>query len=932
MGPVLGRSVLVAPGQEPPAEWGRCERAGGGIEELEQAWRERTPLVIETASDSDDESAEVERGAVWSLSPSFAFPGERRAHATFANAIDARPGRAQWLLAEEAVHLGATAGGPADVVLPDGTPAFCDGGPFEWRGAVEQSVVVPRIALMAGSLTPFGVNDTDAPLAPDQLAAVLHPGGAARIIAPAGSGKTRVLTERARHLLRRWRLPGRAVTLVAFNKRAADQLKERTPDLPELQVRTLNALGLSLLTKSNQVTTIDEREVRAILDTLVDLPRRANADPAAAWIEALSAVRLGLQAPAAVETEFGGDVDGLPEVFERYRRILAGRGLVDFDEQVYQAIEILLTDPAARRSARASCQMLLVDEFQDLTPAHLLLIRLLAGPDGAVFGVGDDDQTIYGYSGASPKWLIDYRRYFPTATEHALEVNYRCPVPVVEAARTLLTHNRRRVPKHIVAAPGRAPSVGELELIAGDDALATTVEVVSGLVTTGTAPSDVAVLTRVNASLAPVQVALVHHQIPVRPAVDLSYLSRGGVQAALAWLRLAVSSPERLAGPDVAMAARRPARALSPKVVEWMSEQLSVAGLERLAGRLQARDGEKILGFVSDLQRVRHCASSGSTADVLRAVRDDVGLDRAMELLEGSRRRLDRSAQTDDLDALVALAALHREPKGFEDWLRQSLRHPGAVDGVMLSTIHRVKGREWPHVVLHEVSAGLFPHRLAVDVEEERRVFHVGLTRGSSSVHVAAGIPPSPFLAELIEEWTPTRPQLREPRSRPDPSPRRPDSGSSSRPQGTNPRSPVTAEPEVRADVGLEFEHGGHLHRVMAVDDEGVVAVVGRARLRLSFGELVTVGGRLSRLVPEPPPPDVVERARQALRAWRSERAAAEGKPPFVFLHDRTLDALASGLPSSMAALAKVKGIGPAKLESYGDELLALIAAVRDDG
>ena len=572
MGPVLGRSVVVSPGQEPPAAWERCERAGGSIDELEQAWRERAPLVIQAGDEPTDD--EVERGPVWSLSPSFMFPGERCAHATFANAVDARHGTTRWRLAEEAVRLGAAAGGPADVVLPDGTPAFCDGGPLQWRGPLGEAVVVPRLALLAGSLVPFGANETDAPLAPDQLAAVLHPGGAARIIAPAGSGKTRVLTERARHLLRRWRLPGRAVTLVAYNKRAADEMKERTPDLPELQIRTLNALGLSLLAGSGPVTTIEEREVRSVLGTLVDLPRRANTDPAVAWIEALSAVRLGLQAPAEVEAEFGGDVDGLPEVFERYRHLLAERHLVDFDEQVYRAIEVLLTDPGARRSARAACRVLLVDEFQDLTPAHLLLIRLLAGPEGAVFGVGDDDQTIYGYSGASPEWLIDFGRFFPTAGEHPLEVNYRCPVPVVEAARNLLTHNRHRVQKRIVAAPGRAPNEGELEVVKSDDALAMTVEIVTGLVTRGTQPNNVAVLTRVNASLAPVQVALVHRQVPVRPAVDLSYLSRGGVQAALAWLRLAVSPPEQLAGSDVVLAARRPSLALSPKVVEWMGEQL----------------------------------------------------------------------------------------------------------------------------------------------------------------------------------------------------------------------------------------------------------------------------------------------------------------------------------------------------------------------
>ncbi len=657
-------------------------------------------------------------------------------------------------------------------------------------------------------------------------------------------------------------------------------MKQRTADLPELQVRTLNALGLSLVARSQRVTTIDEGGVRAVLDELVHLPRRANTDPAVAWMEALSAVRLGLAAPEEVEAEFGGDVDGLPEIFVRYRRLLADRQLVDFDEQVYRAIEILLTDPEARRSARQACRVLLVDEFQDLTPAHLLLIRLLAGPDGAVFGVGDDDQTIYGYSGASPEWLIEFRRFFPAAGQHALEVNYRCPVGVVEAAGKLLTYNHRRVDKRIVAAPGRSPTAGELEVLTGVDALGRTVGTVTKLIDKGAAPADVAVLTRVNASLAPVQVALVHRQVPVRPAVDASYLSRGGVQAALAWLRLAVSPAERLARGDVEQAARRPSRALSPRVVQWMSEQSSLAGLERLAGRLKERDSEKVLAFVTDLKTLRRSAASGQTARVLRAVRDEIGLGRAMELLEGSRRQLDRSAQTDDLDALVALAALHPEPVGFDTWLLQSLRSPGSADGVVLSTIHRVKGQEWPHVVLHEVSEGLFPHRLALDIEEERRVFHVGLTRGSSSVHVVAGDEPSPFLAELSGERAATRPSL------PDLGPHKSTPGPSRQPNPPVPRPLVRSAPT----------------RARRPTDQPALS------------------------------PEVVERVRQALRGWRTQRATADRKPPYIFLHDRTLEELATVAPSSLAALATVNGIGPGKLDSYGDELLAVITAARGEG
>ena len=857
---MLGRSVLVEPGQTPPEGWSGCGRWDGSVEDLEAAWRSRRPLVIEVTEPPNED--EVEPRPVWSLTPSFEFPGERRAHFMFSNSVDARNGNLRWRWADAAVRLGASPGGTADVLLPNGRAAFCDGGPLQWHPEVSGALVVPRIALLAGALAGFASNDADADLAPDQLAAVTHEGGAARIIAPAGSGKTRVLTARARHVLRKWMVPGGAVTLVAFNKRAADEMLSRTTDLPELQVRTLNALGLSLINQTRRVSTIEEFEVRSILDSLVDLPRRANTDPAVAWIEALSAVRLGLADPAEVETDYGGDVDGLHDVLARYRQILADRGVVDFDEQIYRSIEILLTNPLARRRARASCHLLLVDEFQDLTPAHLLLIRLLAGPEQAVFGVGDDDQTIYSYAGASPEWLINYRRFFPGAGEHQLEVNYRCPNPVVAAAGTLLTHNRRRVPKVITSAPGRVSDGTELSVVAGTDPVESTVSTVESLVGAGATPKEIAVLTRVNAALAPVQIGLLAAGVPVRAVIDESYLSRGGVRAALGWLRLATSGAAPLPGADIAAAARRPPRALSPKVIDWMGEQHDLGGLERLAGRLSPRDAPKILGFVTDLKLVTRTAKSGTALDVLGVVRDRVGLDQAMETLQGSRRRLDRSAQTDDLDALVALARLHPDPASFESWLRESLRRPGTVDGVMLATIHSVKGREWPHVVVHDVSTGVLPHRLATDIEEERRVFHVALTRCSSSVTVVAGDSPSPFVAELVREWTPSMAPA-------------PTAAQDTRPAARGP---------------------------------------GPAPTRKVIGS---------------PRSEAAQRAAEALRQWRRERARREAKPAFIYLTDETIDALASALPSDMSRLARIRGIGPAKLEAYGDEILALIDAAR---
>src|SRR5690606_55129 len=145
--------------------------------------------------------------------------------------------------------------------------------------------------------------------------------------------------------------------------------------------------------------------------------------------------------PMAIEAGFQSAVTGFGEVFPRVRQRFAELNTFDFDEQLVRAIELLLADPIARAAAQRACRVMLVDEFQDLTPAHLLFVRLLAGPGGAVFGVGDDDQTIYGYNGADPRWLIGFDEWFPGAGSHPLEVNYRCPPDIVEAADRLLRHN-----------------------------------------------------------------------------------------------------------------------------------------------------------------------------------------------------------------------------------------------------------------------------------------------------------------------------------------------------------------------------------------------------------------------------------------------------------------------------------------------------------
>ena len=930
----MGRHVVVTAGQAPPSDWHDSRRVEAEApdealtETLRAAAGTRESLVVSLSSDPafDAPPASVDRREPYAVGVAHEFVAELAHHLLWSNSIDARdPGSGRWRLVDAACALGASVvadGDTGDVVTPDGRTVWLDGGPVRFTAPVDGLDVVHAVQVEHGRLSSPTTNESSAELAPDQLAAVTHTGGAARIIAPAGSGKTRVLTERARHLLTNWNIPPTALTLVAFNKRAQEEMQERTTDLPGLHVRTLNAIALAIVNGSapfaaqqRRWRTIDEPDVRRILGKLVQSPRKLNIDPLAPWIDALSLVRLGLVAPLDAEIRYGGDVDGLAEVWPGYRAALERDGAVDFDDQIYRAIQVLLTQPEARTAAQRACRVLLVDEFQDLTPAHLLLIRLLGAPGGAVFGVGDDDQTIYGYNGADPAWLIEFDRWFPGAHSHPLEVNYRCPAGVVEVADRLLRHNRRRVDKTIRAASSLR---GGWAAVSSDDPVEASVEAVRATIDAGASPADIAVLARVNATLVPVQVGLSAAGVPISGGVGGDYVERTAVRAALAWLRLARGSG--FSAPDIGEALRRPSRGLSPRLRDWAGEQNDLAGLERLAARLtNERDAGKITDFTVDLSRMAGLVRRrATTTEVLDVLIDRIGLGGAVATLDQGRQGMNRSAQGDDLLALRQLARLQPDVAAFERWLRDQLMVRRDPAGVVLSTVHRVKGQEWPHVVAHLVDAEQYPHRLADDVEEERRLLHVAITRCREHVTIVSGETPSPFVAELTTE---------PPEHLPEPAPR-PAVRSASKPKREAPDHPLLDRTLVMAVPGMVLVDQGHEWVVTDLEPEAAVAERDGAVRRFRLGSKVETSGK-QRGKLGARSGDVTEAGALVFDRLRSFRDQARaGKPAYTVFDDKTLVGIATALPSDLAALGRVKGVGPAKLEQYGDDVIALVADV----
>jgi DNA helicase-2/ATP-dependent DNA helicase PcrA len=285
----------------------------------------------------------------------------------------------------------------------------------------------------------------------------------------------------------------------------------------------------------------------------------------------------------------------------------------------------------------------------------------------------------------------------------------------------------------------------------------------------------------------------------------------------------------------------------------WISEQRSVDGLTRLANRItNERDAAKVLDIARDVADVRRAAAAGDTGAVLDVVRHDVGgggLDASASALDGWSHG-SVASHADDLDALAALAHLEPDPGRFGSWLGDALSVGDDLDGVTLASVHVVKGQEWPHVVVHHVTAGLLPHRLVEDADEERRVLHVALTRGRTTVTVVAGTPPSSFLGELAEPGEPPPKAVRV----------------------ATRAAPITSRSA--PDVDLDPEAAAVFER---------------------------------------------------LRTWRAEKARDRGKPAFTVFADTTLRELARRRPTDEQGLRAVSGIGPTKLDLYGEELLNLL-------
>ncbi|HEV7204043.1 MAG TPA: DNA helicase PcrA [Jatrophihabitans sp.] len=643
-------------------------------------------------------------------------------------------------------------------------------------------------------------------LNPQQRAAVVHQGGPLLIVAGAGSGKTRVLTHRVAYLLaERGATPGQ-ILAITFTNKAAGEMKHRVASLVGPRARAMwvstfhsmcvrmlraEAKHLGLKTSFSIYDADDSKRLMTMVGRELDLdPKRYPARSLSAQISNLKNELVTPQAWADKASTPPEKV--LADVYTRYQQRLHDAHALDFDDLIMTAVRLLQENPLVADHYRRRFRHVLVDEYQDTNHAQYVLVRELTIPEPAspyepaeLAVVGDADQSIYAFRGASIRNILEFERDYPDATTILLEQNYRSTQTILNAANAVISRNPDRKPKNLWS------DAGQGELIAGyvaeneHDEAAWVAQQIDALADSDTAKaSDVAVFYRTNAMSRVFEEVFIRVGLPYKVVGGVRFYERKEIRDALAYLRVIANADDVVSLRRILNTPRRGIGDRAEACVEVFAEQERIsfgAALERadVVPGLAPRSRNAIIDFTEMMTSLRAVAAGpdGVPGAILEAVLDRTGY---LRELEASHDPQDES-RVDNLRELVSVAREFEENRANADeeptlvaFLEQvSLvadadSIPDAEGGVVtLMTLHTAKGLEFPVVFLAGLEDGVFPHMRSLgdpkEMAEERRLAYVGITRARERLYLSRALsrsawgapswnPPSRFLDEVPGE------------------------------------------------------------------------------------------------------------------------------------------------------------------------------------
>lgn len=601
-----------------------------------------------------------------------------------------------------------------------------------------------------------------------QREAVYHTDGPLLILAGAGSGKTRVLTHRIAYLIEERNVNPWNILVITFTNKAAGEMRERVDSLvgfgsESIWVSTFHSMCVRILRRfidrlgyDNRFTIYDTDDQKTLMkevckkvaiDTKVFKER--------SLMSAISSAKNELILPDEFELNAGGDFAKLKiaKVYREYEAQLKANNALDFDDLLVKTVQLLQTQPDVLENYQERFRYIMVDEYQDTNTVQFQLVRLLAGKYRNLCVVGDDDQSIYKFRGANIRNILDFEHEFSDACVIKLEQNYRSTGNILNAANRVIANNKGRKEKTLWTANGEGELVHLRQFDTGYDEADFIAEDIKKEVRAGASYNDHAVLYRTNAQSRLLEEKFVAMNVPYKIVGGVNFYARREIKDLLAYLKTIDNGMDDIA---VRRIINVPKRGIGLTTINRIQESAAERGLgfyetlmapELIPGI--GRSAAKLDSFAALIEYFKGLTGQMSITDLLREVIEKTGY---MESLD-SEDKEDAQARKENIDELINKAAAYEEAAEDRDepaTLSAFLEEVALVadidsldeeqDYVVLMTLHSAKGLEFPHVYLAGMEDGLFPSYMTItsddrdDLEEERRLCYVGITRAEQEL------------------------------------------------------------------------------------------------------------------------------------------------------------------------------------------------------
>lgn len=609
-------------------------------------------------------------------------------------------------------------------------------------------------------------------LNPRQKEAVHYIGGPLLVLAGAGSGKTSVITRKIAYLIEECGIKPHNIAAVTFTNKAAREMKQRVTSLLKgkpvrgLTVSTFHNLGLNLLRKEGHrlgmktnFTLFDQHDSLAILKELVLQLFPNSAEETEHFQNMISNWKNDLKEPEELIGRVENDLEVMgAQVYSEYNRMLSAYNAVDFDDLIRLPTILFQNHPKCLEKWQNRIRYMLVDEYQDTNTSQYELVKMLVGHRADFTVVGDDDQSIYSWRGARPENLVQLQDDFPGLKVVKLEQNYRSTSRILKAANTVIDNNPHVFTKQLWSEMGMGDSIRVIRC-ASDEAEAERIatEIVHEHLQRKTPYKDFAILYRGNHQSRIMEIKLQANQVPYRIAGGTSFFGRAEIKDAMSYLRLLMNQDDDAAFLRII---NTPRREIGPATLEKLNDyaaarqcSLFLASTELgLRLHLPEKAADRLVQFTRWMEdTTEKMQRADKPVNVIREMLDDIDYEMWLRqdsntptaaekrwgnvntLIDGLERMLDKGNEEDDtemaieeaISKLVLRDLMERQEEEADD------------NAVQLMTLHASKGLEFPLCYLMGLEEELLPHRNSIetgDIEEERRLMYVGITRAKKKL------------------------------------------------------------------------------------------------------------------------------------------------------------------------------------------------------